>query len=89
MGTLSSPITSFADRLAVLSMVANGKIDSRESPVKRKGKSKHVEGEKERFADSEDAAYERKQDIEEGLKFERLPDDLYVLLFTFRAIPLS
>lgn len=89
MGTLSSPITSFADRLAVLSMIANGEIDSRESPVKRKGKSKQVEGDKECFADSEDAAYERKRDVEEGLKFEHLPDDLYVLLFTFRAISLS
>ncbi|XAO27662.1 hypothetical protein I312_106522 [Cryptococcus bacillisporus CA1280] len=76
MGTLSSPITSFADRLAVLSMVAKGEIDSRESPVKRKGKSKQVEGDKECFADSEDAAYGRKRDIEEGLKFEHLPDDL-------------
>lgn len=89
MGTLSSPITSFADRLAVLSMVANGEIDSEESPVKRKSKSKQVEGGKECFADNEDAAYERKRDIEEGLKFEHLPDDLYVLPFTFRAPSLS
>lgn len=81
MGTLSSPITSFADRLAVLSMVANGEADPGKSPVKRKAKSKQVKDCKEYFTDNEGVTCERKRDIEGGLKFEHLPDDLYVLRF--------
>ncbi|OWZ66542.1 hypothetical protein AYX15_02169 [Cryptococcus neoformans] len=76
METLSSPITSFADRLAVLSMVASGEVHQSESPVKQKSKSKQVKDGKEHLTDNEGVACERKRDIEEGLKLEHLPDDL-------------
>lgn len=62
-------------------MVASGEVHQSESPVKQKSKSKQVKDGKEHLTDNEGVACERKRDIEEGLKLEHLPDDLYVLHF--------